>query len=150
MDREATFKSATALIQLDQMLDIVFSALIDEVQCSSDVHSMTVKDPDSTRKNDGEAISKHRDGASEVRIPITEEEDDANCTSSNDEPSRSDHITALKIHPALEKLSLADFLRAVSWQQSGLAKLPNMAPPLRRAPPAIRHQGRCFRSSRPL
>jgi hypothetical protein len=95
IDRDATFKSAAALIQPGELLAHVVSALGEEeqgVQGFSDAEILASEDPSSTWNIGGEAIPKQRErAASEVRIPMREQQNDAEWTWSGDEASRRVH-----------------------------------------------------------
>lgn len=95
IDRDATFKSAAAMIQPGELLAHVVNALGDEdkgVQGFSDEEILAGEDRNATWTIGGEAITKRRDrAASEVRIQIREQQSDAEWTWSGDEGSRRVH-----------------------------------------------------------
>lgn len=95
IDKYATFKSAATLIQPGELLAHVVNALGEEeqgVQGFSDKEILASEDANSTWNIGGEAIPKQRGrAASEVRISITEQQDNAEWTWSGAEPSRRVH-----------------------------------------------------------
>jgi hypothetical protein len=94
IDRDATFKSAAALVQPGELLAHVVHALGGEeqgVQGFSDAEILASEEPAATWNIGGEAIPRQRGrAASDVRIPMREHQD-AEWTWSGDEPSRRVH-----------------------------------------------------------
>lgn len=95
IDRDATFKSISAMIQPGELLAHMVNALGDEdkgVQGFSDEEILAGEDRNATWTIGEEVITKRRDrAASEVRIPIGEQQNDAEWTWSGDEGSRRVH-----------------------------------------------------------
>ncbi|XP_021913562.1 open rectifier potassium channel protein 1 isoform X2 [Zootermopsis nevadensis] len=95
IDRDATFKSAAALMQPGELLAHVVNALGEEeqgIQGFSDAEILASEEPYTTWNIGGDPIPKQRGrAASEVRIPMREQQDDAEWTWSGDEPSRRVH-----------------------------------------------------------
>lgn len=95
IDRDATFKSAAAMIQPGELLAHMVNALGEEddgLHGFSDADILASEEPNATWNIGGEAIPKQRKrAASEVRIPMKEQQDTAEWTWSGDEASRRVH-----------------------------------------------------------
>jgi hypothetical protein len=95
IDRDATFKSAAALVQPGELLAHVVNALGEEeqgVQGFSDKEILASEDSSITWNIGGEVIPKQRQrAASDVRIPMREQQAGAEWTWSGAEPSRRVH-----------------------------------------------------------
>lgn len=95
IDRDATFKTAAAMIQPGELLAHVINALGDEdkgVQGFTDEEILAGEDRRSTWINNRDAIIKTRGrAASDVRIPMREKESNAEWTWSGVEGSRRVH-----------------------------------------------------------
>lgn len=95
IDRDATFKSAAAKIQPGELLAHMVNALGEEedgFHGFSDADILASEEPNAAWNIGGEAIPKQRKrAASEVRIPMKEQQDTAEWTWSGDEASRRVH-----------------------------------------------------------
>ncbi|XP_023702883.1 open rectifier potassium channel protein 1 isoform X2 [Cryptotermes secundus] len=95
IDKDATFKSAAAKIQPGELLAHMVNALGEEengLHGFSDTDILASEEPNATWNIGGEAIPKQRKrAASEVRIPMKEQQDTAEWTWSGDEASRRVH-----------------------------------------------------------
>jgi hypothetical protein len=95
IDRDATFKSAAAMIQPGELLAHVVNALGDEdvgVQGFSDEEILAGENRKGSWTIGGEPITKKRHrAASDVRIPMGEQQNDAEWTWAGNEGSRRVH-----------------------------------------------------------
>jgi hypothetical protein len=95
IDRDATFKTAAAMIQPGELLAHVINALGDEdkgVQGFTDEEILAGEDRHATWVNSRDAIIKKRGrAASDVRIPMKEKQSNAEWTWSGVEGSRRIH-----------------------------------------------------------
>jgi len=95
IDKAATFKTAAAMIQPGELLAHMVNALGDEdkgVQGFTDEEILAGEDRHATWNNNRDTIIKKRvRAASDVRIPMREEESDAEWTWSGVEGSRRVH-----------------------------------------------------------
>jgi hypothetical protein len=95
IDRDATFNSDVAMIQPGDLLVHMVNALGDEdkgVQGFSDEGILTGEDRNNTWLNSEDAITKKRArAASDVRIPMSEKQSDAEWTCSGVEGSQRVH-----------------------------------------------------------
>ena len=95
IDRVATFKTAAAMIQPGELLAHVVNALGDEDKCVkgfTDEEILAGEDRHATWNNNRDTIIKNRGrAASDVRIPMREEQGNAEWTWSGAEASRRVH-----------------------------------------------------------
>jgi len=95
IDRDATFKTAAAMIQPGELLEHMVNALGDEdkgVQGFTDEEILAGEDRHATWNNNRDAIIKKRGrAASDVRIPMREKQNEAEWTWSGVEGSRRVH-----------------------------------------------------------